>query len=69
MDNLSENRGRSGGRRAVIALTSCAFGAVLILLASQIGSKSVRPNRHHGRRVLCKGPEKENPARMEHCSG
>ena len=27
MDNLSENRGRSGGRRAVIALASCAFGA------------------------------------------
>ena len=40
MDNLSENRGRSGGRRAVIALASCAFGAVLILLASQMGSKS-----------------------------
>jgi Bacterial SH3 domain len=41
MDNLSENRGRSGGRRAVIALASCVFGAGLILLASQIGSKSV----------------------------
>ena len=40
MDNLSENRGRSGGRRTVIALASCAFGAVLILLASQMGSKS-----------------------------
>ena len=40
MDNLSENRGRSGGRRAVIALASCAFGAGLILLASQMGSKS-----------------------------
>ena len=41
MDNLSENRGRSGGRRAVIALASCVFGAGLILLASQMGSKSV----------------------------
>jgi hypothetical protein len=41
MDNLSENRGRSGGRRAVIALTSCVFGAALILIASQMGSKSV----------------------------
>ena len=40
MDNLSENRGRSGGRRAVIALASCAFGAALILLASQMASKS-----------------------------
>jgi len=41
MDNLSENRGRSGGRRAVIALASCVFGVTLILLASQMGSKSV----------------------------
>ena len=40
MDNLSENRGWSGGRRAVIALASCAFGAALILLASQMASKS-----------------------------
>ena len=41
MDNLSENRARSGGRRAVIALASCVFGVTLILLASQMGSKSV----------------------------
>lgn len=41
MDNLSENRGRSGGRRAVIALASCVLGAALILMASQMGSKSV----------------------------
>jgi Bacterial SH3 domain len=40
MDNLAENKGRSGGRRLVIALASCAFGAALILLASQMSSKS-----------------------------
>jgi hypothetical protein len=38
--NKLENRGRSGGRRVVIALASCVFGAGLILLASQMGSKS-----------------------------
>jgi len=40
MNNMAENRGRSGGRRVIIALASCVFGAALILLASQIGSKS-----------------------------
>ncbi len=40
MDNLSQNRGRSGGRRVVVALASCVLGAALILLASQMGSKS-----------------------------
>ena len=40
MDDMSANRGRSGGRRVVIALASCVFGAALILLASQMGSKS-----------------------------
>ncbi|HSE89970.1 MAG TPA: AgmX/PglI C-terminal domain-containing protein [Candidatus Binatia bacterium] len=40
MDDKLENRGRSGGRRVAIALASCVFGAGLILLASQIGSKS-----------------------------
>ena len=40
MDNLPVNKGRSGGRRLVIALASCVFGAALILLASQMGSKS-----------------------------
>src|SRR5262245_35328371 len=40
MDDMSANRGRSGGRRVAIALASCVFGAVLILLASQMGSKS-----------------------------
>jgi hypothetical protein len=39
-DNRLKNRGRSGGRRAVIALASCVFGAALILLASQMGSNS-----------------------------
>jgi hypothetical protein len=43
MENVPENKGRSGGRRVVIALASCAFGAVLILLASQMGSKSSDP--------------------------
>src|SRR4029453_8212651 len=39
MDDMSANRGRSGGRRVVIALASCVFGAGLILFASQMGSK------------------------------
>ncbi len=39
MDNSSEKKARSGSRRAVIALTSCVFGAALILVASQIGPK------------------------------
>jgi hypothetical protein len=39
MDNSSENKARSGSRRAIIALTSCVFGAALILLALQIGPK------------------------------
>jgi len=39
MDNSSENKGRSGRRRAVVALASCVFGAVLILLALQMGPK------------------------------
>ena len=39
MDDLSPSKGRSGGRRAIIALASCVLGAGLILLASQIGSK------------------------------
>jgi Bacterial SH3 domain len=39
MDNMSANRGRSG-RRVMIALASCVFGAALILLASQMGSNS-----------------------------
>lgn len=43
MDNLPENKRRSGGRRLVIALASCAFGAALILLASQMSSKSADP--------------------------
>jgi hypothetical protein len=38
MDDKSENKGRSGSRRVVIALASCAFGAGLILLVSQMGS-------------------------------
>jgi hypothetical protein len=38
-DNRLKNRGRSGGRRVVIALASCVFGAGLILFASQMGSK------------------------------
>src|SRR5215475_10016723 len=40
MNDMAENRGRSGRRRVIIALTSCVFGAALILLASQMGSKS-----------------------------
>jgi hypothetical protein len=43
MENVPENKGRSGGRRVVIALASCAFGAALILLGSQMGSKSSDP--------------------------
>jgi Bacterial SH3 domain len=39
-DNRLKNRGGSGGRRAVIALASCVFGAALILFASQMGSNS-----------------------------
>jgi hypothetical protein len=38
MDDKSKNKGRSGSRRVMIALASCAFGAALILLVSQIGS-------------------------------
>ena len=40
MDDMSEKRGRSGGRRLIIALASCVFGAALILLASQMSSRS-----------------------------
>jgi hypothetical protein len=40
MDNLPNNKGRSASRRLIIALVSCAFGATLILLVSQMGSKS-----------------------------
>src|SRR5262245_21895136 len=40
MDDKSKNKGRSGSRRVVMALASCAFGAVLILLVSQMGSNS-----------------------------
>jgi hypothetical protein len=40
MDNKSENKGRTGSRRVVLALASCALGAGLILVASQMGSKS-----------------------------
>src|SRR5215510_8381655 len=40
MDDISQSRARTGGRRVIIALASCAFGAVLILLTSQMGSKS-----------------------------
>src|SRR5215475_6029136 len=40
MNDMAENRGRSGGRRVIIALASCVLGAALILLASQMSSKS-----------------------------
>ncbi|HEY6368256.1 MAG TPA: AgmX/PglI C-terminal domain-containing protein [Candidatus Binatia bacterium] len=40
MDDKSKTKGRSGSRRVVMALASCAFGAVLILLGSQMGSDS-----------------------------
>ena len=38
MDDKPENKGRSGSRRIVIALASCALGAGLILFVSQMGS-------------------------------
>jgi cellobiose-specific phosphotransferase system component IIB len=38
MDAKPENKGRSGSRRVIIALASCAFGAGLILLVPQMGS-------------------------------
>jgi hypothetical protein len=38
MDDKSQKKGRSGSRRVVIALASCAFGAGLIVLVSQMGS-------------------------------
>ncbi|HXV83709.1 MAG TPA: AgmX/PglI C-terminal domain-containing protein [Candidatus Binatia bacterium] len=37
---MSQNKGRSGNRRVLIALASCVLGAGLILLASLMGSKS-----------------------------
>ena len=40
MDNVSGNKKRPGKQRIVIAFASCILGAVLILLASQMGSKS-----------------------------
>lgn len=41
MDDISQSRARAGGgRRVMIALASCVFGATLILLTSQMGSKS-----------------------------
>jgi Bacterial SH3 domain len=64
MDNSSEQKVRSGSRRVVIALTSCVFGAALILLASQIGPKlrdktgttgeesSAKPEQKKTRRAL-----------------
>jgi len=38
MEDKSDNKGRSGSRRVLIALASCAFGAGLILLVSQMVS-------------------------------
>jgi hypothetical protein len=38
MDGKSQNKQRSGSHRIMIALASCAFGAALILLVSQIDS-------------------------------
>jgi Bacterial SH3 domain len=38
MDDKSQKKGRSGSRRVVIAFASCAFGAGLIVLVSQMGS-------------------------------
>jgi hypothetical protein len=38
MNDKSQNKGRSGGPRILIALASCAFGAGLIVLVSQMGS-------------------------------
>jgi Bacterial SH3 domain len=38
MDGKSQNKGRSGSRRILIALASCAFGAALIVLVPQMGS-------------------------------
>ena len=40
MNGSSENLGRSGNRRTMIALGSCTLGAVLILLALQIDTTS-----------------------------
>jgi hypothetical protein len=40
MDNKSRNKVRSGSRRVILALASCALGAVLILSASKMGSRS-----------------------------
>jgi Bacterial SH3 domain len=40
MNDKSQNKGRSGSRRVLIALASCAFGAGLIVLVSQMGSNS-----------------------------
>lgn len=56
MDNLPENKGRSGGRRVVIALASCAFGAALILLALQMSSKSADQTR---------SPEEDSSAKTQ----
>ena len=69
MDDMSANRGRSGGRRVVIALASCVFGAALILLASQMGSKSADETASVEEGLFRSSAEKENPARLEHCSG
>jgi cellobiose-specific phosphotransferase system component IIB len=38
MDDKLQNKGRSGSRRVMLALVSCALGAALILLVSQMGS-------------------------------
>lgn len=40
MNSMSANKGRSGKRRVVVAFASCVLGVGLILLASQMGSKS-----------------------------
>jgi hypothetical protein len=40
MDDRSQNKGRSGSRRIRNALVSCALGAGLIVLVSQMGSNS-----------------------------
>ena len=59
MDNLPDNKGRSASRRMIIALASCAFGAILILLVSQMSSKSTGQSSPAKEEPSAKAPQKK----------
>ena len=62
MDNKIENKGRSGIRRTMIALISCAFGAGLILFAVQLTSTSPDKNATAGKESSAEAKKKTQRA-------